>query len=112
VDSGRKHSLSVLERFRLDGRIALVTGGAGVVGRHISAGLAQAGATVVIASRDIAHAQSCAGELHSQGLSAEADTCDFSSEESIGRLQERLRSRYGRLDVLINNAVARAGTAR
>jgi NAD(P)-dependent dehydrogenase (short-subunit alcohol dehydrogenase family) len=47
--------------------------------------------------------------LHNLGLSAEADTCDFSSEESIGRLREKLQSQYGRLDILINNAVARAG---
>ena len=100
---------NVLERFRLEGRIALVTGGGGIVGRHISSGLAQAGATVVIASRDIAHAQSCADDLQTFGLSGEADTCDFRSEESIDRLRERLRSRHGRLDILINNAVARAG---
>ncbi len=101
--------MSVLERFKLNGRIALVTGGAGIVGRHISSGLAQAGATVVIASRDLEHSRSCARELQNQGLSGEAETCDFSSEESIGRLRERLRFQHGRLDILINNAVARAG---
>jgi NAD(P)-dependent dehydrogenase (short-subunit alcohol dehydrogenase family) len=101
--------LSVLERFKLNGRIALVTGGAGIVGRHISSGLAQAGATVVIASRDIERSRSCARELQNQALAAEGETCDFSSEESIGHLRERLRSQYGRLDILINNAVARAG---
>ena len=98
-----------LDLFRLDGRIALVTGGAGIVGKHISSGLAEAGATVVIASRDLVQGQSHARELQSQGLSIEAETCDFSVEESISQLRERLQSRYGRLDILINNAVARAG---
>ncbi len=99
----------VLERFRLDSRIALVTGGAGIVGRHISSGLARAGATVVIASRDVANSENCARELRDQGLSVQAEECDFSSEESIAGLRERLRTRYDRLDILINNAVARAG---
>jgi NAD(P)-dependent dehydrogenase (short-subunit alcohol dehydrogenase family) len=100
---------SALELFRLDGRVALVTGGAGIVGKHISSGLAEAGATVVIASRDLAHGQVYARELQSRGLSIEAEACDFSVEESISELRERLLSRYGRLDILINNAVARAG---
>ncbi len=102
-------STGSLDLFRLDGKVALVTGGAGIVGKHISSGLAQAGATVVIASRDLAHSQSYAQALLSQGLSIEAETCDFSIEESIRQLRERLDLRYGRLDILINNAVARAG---
>lgn len=84
--------MNTLDLFRLDGKVALVTGGAGIVGRHLVAGLKDAGATVIVASRN-----------------SEDEQCDFTSESGIRALRDRLLSKYGRVDVLFNNAVARAG---
>lgn len=97
------------ELFRLDGKVALVSGGAGIVGRHIVRALAEAGATVVAASRDGGKCAAVAAPLCAEGLRAEAEACDFASEPAMYALRERLLARHGRLDVLFNNAVARAG---
>jgi NAD(P)-dependent dehydrogenase (short-subunit alcohol dehydrogenase family) len=93
------------ELFRLDGQVALVTGGAGLYGRHICRALAEAGAHVVIASRDRAACDVIAGELDSDGLAASTARLDQSDEASI----EAFCADVGPIDVLINNAVFRRG---
>jgi NAD(P)-dependent dehydrogenase (short-subunit alcohol dehydrogenase family) len=100
---------NTMDLFRLDGKIALVTGGAGIYGRHIVRALAEAGATVVLASRDLARCRGLAGELRGEGLDVEADCCDLGVETDIAALRDRILERHGRLDVLFNNAVARSG---
>ncbi len=95
--------------FRLDGRIALVTGGAGIVGRHIVEALAEAGATVWVASRNEAKCAGIAAQLAARGLNAAGAACDFTDEAAITALRDRIMHRHGRLDILFNNAVARAG---
>mgnify|MGYP003439293458 FL=1 len=63
--------------FRLDGRVALVTGGAGIYGIHISRALAEAGAHVVIASRNLDQCQKVAGELTAEGLKVSSAVLDL-----------------------------------
>jgi len=98
-----------LDLFRLDGKITLVTGGAGIYGRHIVRALAEAGAAVVVASRNGAACRECAAGLVREGLKVEDDQCDLASESQIRSLRDRILQDHGRLDVLFNNAVARAG---
>jgi NAD(P)-dependent dehydrogenase (short-subunit alcohol dehydrogenase family) len=98
-----------MQLFHLDGKIALVTGGAGIYGEHIVRALADAGAHVVIASRDIAKCEELADELRGEKLRAEAGSLDLTSESSIRQLRDKIMGEHGRLDVLVNNAVARAG---
>jgi NAD(P)-dependent dehydrogenase (short-subunit alcohol dehydrogenase family) len=95
--------------FRLDGKIALVSGGAGICGTPIVSSLAGAGAHVVIASRDIAKCDDLAKSIRAAGFSAEAAELDLASESSVQKLRDQLLSKHGKLDVLVNNAVARAG---
>lgn len=102
-------SRSTMELFRLDGKIALVSGGAGIYGTHIVRALAEAGARVLIASRDTAKCDEFAQKLVGEGLKAEPAELDLSSEDSIRALRDRIDGRHGRLDVLVNNAVARTG---
>jgi NAD(P)-dependent dehydrogenase (short-subunit alcohol dehydrogenase family) len=94
--------------FRLDGRIALVTGGAGNVGRPIVRALAEAGATVLLASRNEAKCNAYAAELAGEGLQVEGERCDLASESDIRALRDRILERHGRLDVLFNNSLFRA----
>ena len=86
--------------FSLAGRVALVTGGAGHLGRSICRGLAEAGARVLVNGRDAAKAEAFAAELRGMKLSAEAlpfDVTDFPRAASVvAKLQ--------RLDILVNNA--------
>jgi NAD(P)-dependent dehydrogenase (short-subunit alcohol dehydrogenase family) len=100
---------SVMDSFRLDRKIALVSGGTGIVGSPIARALAEAGATVVVASRDVDRCRAFAASLCEQGLRAEGDRLDLSSESEIRDLRDRILKRHGRLDVLFNNAVARTG---
>lgn len=94
---------------RLDGKVALITGGAGIYGVHIARALAEAGAQVIVASRDISKCEALVKELHADNLRAEAAKLDLTSESSIRELQGKILHDHGRLDVLINNAVARSG---
>ncbi len=98
-----------LDLFRLDGKVALVMGGAGIYGQHIVRALAEAGAVVIVASRDGEKCRAFAQQLCEEGLRVEGDFCDLASEPEIRALRDRLMARHGRLDVLFNNAVARAG---
>ena len=105
----RRQTVKTLELFQLRGKVALVSGGAGIVGRFLVRGLAEAGATVVMASRGLAACESVAAEMQAEELAVFAEQCDFTSEAEIRGLRQRLLDRYGRVDVLFNNAVARSG---
>lgn len=93
----------------LSGKVAIVTGGCGLYGAAISEGLAEAGATVVVASRNGENCRRYAEELRQRGLSAEGMALDMASDPSIAAFAEALLAKHGRVDVLVNNAVTREG---
>jgi NAD(P)-dependent dehydrogenase (short-subunit alcohol dehydrogenase family) len=95
--------------FSLKGKIILVTGGAGLYGRNIVHALAEAGATVVISSRNAGQLQSVAADFGELGLDVHRRACDLTREDEILALREFVLHSFGQLDVLFNNAVARAG---
>ena len=96
--------------FRLDGKVCLVTGGAGHLGAAMSVALAEAGGHVCIVGRTRATLAGLAQRLTDRGLSAEGIASDVTMEEDIKSLVADLKKRHGRLDVLVNNAHAgRAG---
>jgi NAD(P)-dependent dehydrogenase (short-subunit alcohol dehydrogenase family) len=99
--------MNVLDSFSLDGRVAVVTGGAGLYGRQIVEGLAEAGAHVFIASRNLEALERVASDLGKRGWQVEALQLDLSSEASILKLRDEIMVRTGRVDVLVNNAVLR-----
>ena len=98
---------NVKELLSLDGKIAIVTGGRGLYGASISEGLCEAGATVIIASRNEAKCEELAEELRQKGHSACGMALDLGSDESIQKLVDKVIARYGRIDILVNNAVDR-----
>ena len=101
---------TVLDRFRLDGRIALVTGGAGpLFGSSVSEALAEAGATVLVASRSRERNEQFAADLRARGFTAHGFEVDLTSPPSIDALHAAVMDRFGRLDVLVNSAVTRSG---
>lgn len=93
--------------FSLVGRVILLTGGAGLYGRGLTASLADAGATLILASRDLARCQAVAHEEKSRNGTLFAEQYDQGSEESIKELLGRILERFGRIDGLVNNSVAR-----
>jgi NAD(P)-dependent dehydrogenase (short-subunit alcohol dehydrogenase family) len=98
-----------MEMFRLDGRIIIVTGGAGFYGEPISLALAEAGAHVIIASRDEAKCKELASELQKKKLNAEGIALDQGDEKSIIEFTNKIVKKYKHIDVLVNNAVSRVG---
>ncbi|MFW6598222.1 SDR family NAD(P)-dependent oxidoreductase [Propionibacteriaceae bacterium Y2011] len=98
-----------MDSFRLDDQVAVITGGAGIYGSGFAAALATAGATVVITSRTAAVAESAAAALVAKGGNAVGLPLDQADPESIDSFAATLLDRFGRVDVLINNAVHRAG---
>ncbi len=96
---------NVKELFDLTGRVAIVTGGRGLYGTSISQGLAEVGATVVIASRN---GEKCNELARTLGGDAVGLSLDLSSDASIKKLVEDVIARFGRIDILVNNAVDRS----
>lgn len=92
--------------FRLDGRIAIVTGGAGNIGSSLSRGLAEMGATVVIAARDAARCTALAEAMGAEGLSAIGLPLDLGEADSIAALHQAVVDRFGRVDILVSNAIS------
>lgn len=88
----------------LSGSVAVVTGGGRGIGHAIAQRLAAMGATVILTGRDEARVQQVAADLVSRGHRAEGVGCDLTDLASVEALGEHLRSKYGRVDILVNNA--------
>ncbi len=92
--------MSERDIFSLSGRRVLVTGGSSGIGRALAAGLAQAGADVVIVGRRRGPLEETAAALSASGCKASFEVCDITSENSLRDLPERV----GKVDILVNNA--------
>lgn len=90
--------------FRLDGRVAVVTGGSRGIGRAVALGLARAGADVVVASRKMADLEPVAEEIRALGRRALAVPAHLGRRPEVDRLFDATLEAFGRLDVLVNNA--------
>ncbi len=99
--------MNVMDMFSLKGKVAVCTGGAGLYGRQIVMALAEAGATTIMASRDVEKLQAFADECGKNKLKVNAHSLDLSSEDSIRKLRDEVIAKYGKVDVLVNNAVLR-----
>jgi NAD(P)-dependent dehydrogenase (short-subunit alcohol dehydrogenase family) len=109
VKLGNSASHPVLELFDLSGRTAIVTGGAGLYGQPVCAALAELGAHVVVASRDMRACRDAADALTERGLAASSHPLDLADEASIGALCHTVVRQHGAIDILVNNAVHRRG---
>jgi NAD(P)-dependent dehydrogenase (short-subunit alcohol dehydrogenase family) len=90
--------------FRLDGKVAVVTGASKGIGRGLAPALASAGAKVALVSRNVAGLDRLAAEIASAGGEAAAFELDVRDVAAIGRVFDSVRARFGRLDILVNNA--------
>ena len=100
-----------LERLRLDGRTAFVTGGAQGIGRACAEALAEAGAGVTIADRDVAALADAAAALEANGRAVHAEALDVTDSAAVDAAADAMLAREGRIDILVNNAgIARSDT--
>ena len=101
-----------LAKFRLDGRIAFVTGGAQGIGLAIAEALAEAGAEVIIADLAAAALDAAVQQLGAKGYVVQPQLLDVTRPDEVTRVADDVVSRLGRVDILINNAgIARSETA-
>ncbi len=92
--------MSVLDAFRLDGRVAVVTGGNQGLGEAFAHALAEAGARVAVAARDAARSADVAGTIDG----AIAVRCDVTRRDEVEAMLAEVTERLGPVDVLVNNA--------
>lgn len=94
----------VLERFRLTGRVALVTGAGQGIGRGYAHALGEAGAAVAVADISEAHACATAKELAAKGIDALALTADVTRRGDVQRIVDAVVEKWGTLTIGVNNA--------
>ncbi len=93
-----------LDLFRVDGQVALITGGGGAIGTAMAGGLATAGAALLIVDRRRDAAEATVTALRAAGADAEAVEADVTSEGDVQQAVRAAVARWGRLDILINAA--------
>ena len=88
----------------LDGKVAIVTGSNRGIGRGIARGFAREGASLALAARDAALLDDAAAEFRGLGAQVTAIPTDVTDEDAVNRLVDQTLARFGKLDVLVNNA--------
>ena len=92
----------------LQGKVVVITGGAGLLGRKFCAAVAGNGGIAIVADRDIDSAKRVADEISAKHPNrAEAEVVDITDNTSVLQLIDRIMQRHGRIDVLVNNAYPR-----
>ena len=96
--------MTLIERFRLDNQVAIVTGGGRGIGRAIALSYAEAGADVVCAARTLADVEAVAEEIRALGRRALAVQCDVTDLPQLAGVVEAALTAFGRITHLVNNA--------
>src|SRR5271166_1658979 len=100
-----------LSIFRLDGRVAFLSGATGLLGRPMAKALAGAGAHVILNARNGSVLEAFAAELQGRGYSVSPACFDVTDEAAVLKNIARIGEKHGRLDIVVNNASqGRAGT--
>lgn len=92
--------------FRVDGKVAIVTGSSRGIGLAIASSLARAGAHVIVSSRKADACEEAAASLRAEGLQATAIPCHAGRAEDLARITDACIARFGRLDICVANAAA------
>ncbi len=95
---------NIQELMNLKGRVSVVTGGATGIGLQMAKGLAEAGSHIVICSRRIDVCETAAAEIGKLGVQTLALGCDVTKVDQVEAMKAAVLKKFGRIDVLINNA--------
>ena len=95
---------AINELFRLDGRIAIVTGGSRGIGQEMAEGLAEAGASLMLCARREEWLTPALADLRGRGFRVEGALCDVAKPEAVQTVVDKTLAAFGTIDILINNA--------
>jgi NAD(P)-dependent dehydrogenase (short-subunit alcohol dehydrogenase family) len=101
--------MDALDPFRLEGRVAFVSGGGGAIGSALAAALGSAGARVAVGDIDRAHVEAAAEKVRATGADSLALVADVTKEAEAERVVAAIIERFGRLDIIINAVGGGAG---
>ena len=101
--------MHVSDLFSLKGKVAIVTGGGRGLGEQIAIGFAEAGANVVVCSRQVEACEEVSGKLKEIGVDSLAMKCDITNPEDVKNVVEQTVEKFGRVDILVNNSGASWG---
>jgi len=96
--------LNIQQKFKLTGRVAVVTGGVGLLGAEFCKTLAEAGASVAVVDLNASASQGTADTLTKNGHNALAVPTDITHPDSVNAMVEKVLAEFGRLDILVNSA--------
>ena len=96
--------MSIMNKFSMHGKVAVVTGGNRSIGRAIAIGLGEAGAAIAVAARDEKKSEETLAELRHLGVSAIAVTTDVTDRADLENMVATVTRELGPIDVLVNNA--------
>jgi len=96
--------MSVLDKLRLDGKVAIMTGAGRGLGRVMALALAEAGADIVAAARTQAQIEETAGLVRTRGRRCLAVSMDVADSASVNAMVTSTIAEFGRIDILVNNA--------
>src|SRR5687767_2195818 len=96
--------MGVLDKLRLDGKVAVVTGAGRGLGRAMALALAEAGADIVATARTQGQIEETAGLAREKGRRCLSVTCDVTDSESVKAMVEAAVGEFGQIDILVNNA--------
>ncbi len=100
--------MKVIEKFKLKGKVAIVTGAGRNLGRAIALSLAEAGANVAVTSRTLSEIRRTEQEIKEKGQKALAISMDVTDLNKVERAVQKIASEFGRIDILVNNAATRS----
>jgi gluconate 5-dehydrogenase len=100
-----------LARFRLDGRVAVVSGGTGGIGRRLTLALARAGARVAVLGRSAGDSGELAASVSDAGSQARLVSVDVTDRDAVDRAVDETVAEFGRVDIVVNAVGGGAGTA-
>ena len=93
--------------FSLDGKVAIVTGGNGGIGKGIARGLASMGADLAIIGRNLQKTEAAVNEIKEAfGVRVVGLICDVTDEKAVKQMTDKVLRDLGRIDILVNNAVS------
>ena len=96
--------MTIQDKFKLDWRVALVTGGAGLLGREFCKTLAEAGAKIAVLDLNAASSSGTADSLTQSGFNSLALSADITQPDSVNAAVDKVLATFGRLDILVNSA--------